>query len=181
MIADAPLDLAPLCAGLTELDSVELDLHAGVSGEHGLAALGALRFLRLRGDAECLNAVVAGFAWDQIGSPSGLDLVARGGAFVVDVTPLGALTSLESLVGEGLVLGPRDISGEAFAALLPSCLHALYSAHADESDKYDHFNYITDTAPGGDVLIVQHSTGYPYRKSYANYVYPRAHHDNPNF
>ncbi|MEJ7714516.1 MAG: hypothetical protein WKF40_01930 [Thermoleophilaceae bacterium] len=64
-----------------------------------------------------------------------MTLVARGGAFVVDVTPLGALASLESLVGDGLVLGPRDISGEAFAALLPPRLHALYSAHADEGDK----------------------------------------------
>lgn len=137
VIADAPLDLAPLClcAGLTELYAVELELRANVTGEKGLAQLPAFRDLYLNGDAEHLPAVVAGFAWDQIGSPSGLWLIARGGAFAVDVTPLGALASLVGLVGEGLVLGPRDISGEAFAALLPPHLYSLYSAHADEGDK----------------------------------------------
>ncbi len=135
VVVEAPLDLAPLGCGLAELHSVELDLRSGASGEQALAALPVLRYLRLAGDAECLNAAVAGFAWDRIGSPSELTLIARGGAFVVDVTPLGALASLVGLVGEGLVLGPRDIPGEAFAALLPPRLHALYSAHADESDK----------------------------------------------
>ncbi len=134
VIADAPLDLAALCAGLRELYAVKLELHAGVTGEQGLAELPAFSDLYLTGDAEQLPAVVAGLAWERIGAPTHLHLTAHGGAFVVDVTPLGALTSLEGLVGERIVLGPRDISGEAFAALLPPRLYALHSAHADERD-----------------------------------------------
>lgn len=134
VIVDAPLDLSPLCADLRELWAVDLDLHAGVTGEHGLAELPAFG-LYLTGDAEQLPAVVAGLAWERMGTPTDVHLIARGGAFVVDVTPLGALTSLECLVGKGVVLGPRDISGEDFAALLPPRLHTLHSAHADEEDR----------------------------------------------
>ena len=135
VIGDAPLDLAPLCAGLLELYAVELELRAGVTGEQGLAELPAFRDLTLTGDGEQLPTVVTGLAWDKIGAPQYLRLVARGAPFVVDVTPLGALASLEGLVGDRIVLGPRDISGEAFAALLPPRVYALHSAHADEGDR----------------------------------------------
>lgn len=135
IIADAPLDLCPLCAGLRELYAVELELHAGVTGEQSLAELPAFCNLYLTGDAEQLPATLAGLAWDQIGAPNNVHLVARGAAFVVDITPLGALASLEILAGERIVLGPRDISGEAFAALLPPRLYILHSAHVDERDR----------------------------------------------
>ncbi len=135
VIVDTPLDLSPVCASLQDLWGVELELRASVTGEQALATLPAFSNLTLTGDAEHLPAAVATLAWERIGSPQDLRLVARGAAFVVDVTPLGALTSLEILVGERIVFGPRDISGEAFAALLAPRLKGLHSAYADEADK----------------------------------------------